>query len=69
MTSFSSELGCLDQGVGDHLLTVTDTVFFICRSLVPKIRKFTYERIVVEIQPMKAETHRTCPTVGVKLTD
>ena len=44
-------------------------IFFIRRSLVPKIRKVTYERIVVEIQPMKAETHRTYLTVGFNLID
>ena len=66
MTSFSSELLCLAQGVGYQL--PTGTYFFpICRSLVPKRRKFSYGLIVVEIQPIKAETHFTRLTVGVNL--
>ena len=67
MPSFSSELGCLAQGVRDHLSTGIKTYFLIRRSLVHRRQKVTYGRIVVEIQPMKAETHRTCLTVGVNL--
>ena len=67
MTSFASELGLLAQGVGDHIPTGTEIVFFIRRSLVPKRRKVTYGKCFVEIQPTKEETHRTPLTVGVNL--
>ena len=69
MTSFTSELVCLDQGVDDHIPTGTETIFFIRRSLVPNRQKVTYGRIVVNIYPMKGETHCTRLTVGVNLID
>jgi hypothetical protein len=66
-TSFANKLGRLAQGVGSHMPTGTETVFFINRSQVPTGRKVTYGRIVVGIRPEKKETHRTRLTVGGNL--
>ena len=45
----------------------TNTIFFIPKGGVPAGRTVTYGRIVAEIQPQKAETHRTRLTVGGNL--
>ena len=45
----------------------TNTVLFIPKDKVPSGRTVTYERIVSEIQPQKAETHYTRLTVGGNL--
>ena len=42
----------------------TNTVFFIPQEKLPAGRTVTYGRIVAEIIPQKAETHRTRITVG-----
>ena len=45
----------------------TNTIFFIPKYKVPAGRTVTYGRIVAEIRPQKAETHRTRLTVGDNL--
>ena len=45
----------------------TNTIFFITKDKVPAGRTVTYGRIVAEIRPQKAETHRTRLTVGGNL--
>ena len=45
----------------------TNTIFLIPKGKLPAGRTVTYGRIVVEIRPQKAETHRTRLTVGGNL--
>ena len=45
----------------------TNTIFFITKDKVPASKTVTYGRIVAEIRPQKAETHRTRLTVGGNL--
>ena len=45
----------------------TNTIFFIPKEKVPAGRTVTYEIIVAEIIPQKAETHCTRLTVGENL--
>ena len=48
----------------------TNTIYFIPKEEVPfKTKKFTYPKIVCDIRPSKAETHRTRITVGGNLLD
>ena len=42
----------------------TNTIFFVPKGELPAGRTVTYEIIVAEIKPQKAETHRTRLTVG-----
>ena len=65
--SFANEIGRLAQGVGTRMPYGTNTIFFIPKKKVPEGRTVTYGRIVAEIIPQKAETHRTKLTVGVNL--
>lgn len=60
--SIANEFGRLEQGIRD--IKGTDTIFFICKSKVPKHKKISYDRIVSEIHPQKAEKERTRLTVG-----
>jgi hypothetical protein len=60
----NDELGRLSQGVGTHMPSSTETIWFIRKHQVPSDRKVTYGRIVATICPQKAETHRTRLTVG-----
>ena len=61
--SFSNELGRLANGVGNRVKG-TNTIKFIPKSEVPKGRKVTYGRIVVDFRPTKSEPNRTRLTVG-----
>ena len=45
----------------------TNTDILIPKEKVPEGRTVTYGRIVAEIRPQKAETHRTRLTVGGNL--
>jgi hypothetical protein len=51
-----NEFGWLAQGVG-YRMEVSDTIFFIAHSAVPKGKVFTDGRHVVDIRPNKTETH------------
>ena len=61
--SFANELGRLANGVGGRIKG-TKTIKFIAKSMVPKGRKVTYGRIVVDYRPTKSEPNRTRLTVG-----
>jgi len=61
--SFANELGRLANGVKDRIRG-TNTIKFIPKSMVPKGRKVTYGRIVVDFRPNKSEPNRTRLTVG-----
>jgi hypothetical protein len=62
--ALANDLGRLAQGVGTHMPTGTDTIFFIARHRIPLGRKVTYGRLVASIRPTKEETHRVRVTVG-----
>jgi hypothetical protein len=62
----ANEFGRLAQGVGDRV-TGSDTIFFIPRKAVPKVKIVTYGPFVVDIRPNKSETHRVRLTVGGNL--
>ena len=48
----------------------TNTIYLIPKEEIPfKTKKFTYPKIVCDIRPNKAETHRTRITVGGNLLD
>ena len=66
--SFANELGRLAQGVGNRY-PGTNTIFFIHHHQMPKDRKATYGRIVVDLKPHKEEQERTRLTVGGNLID
>ena len=61
--SFANELGRLADGVGNRIRG-TNTIKFISKSMVPKGRKVTYGRIVMDYRPIKSEPNRTRLTVG-----
>ena len=49
---------------GNEKINGTDTIFFIPKGKVPKGRRVTYGRIVVDYRPQKDDPHRTRLTVG-----
>ena len=65
--SFANEIGRLVQGFGTSMPSGTNTIFFISKDKVTSGRTVTYGRIVAEIRPQKAETHRTRLTMGGNL--
>ena len=64
---FTNGIGQLAQLAATRMLSGTNTIFFIPRDKVPAGRTVTYGRIVDEIRPQKAETHRTRLTAGGNL--
>ena len=66
--SVSNELSTVAPGVGNRVAG-SSKIFFISKSQVPQDRKVTYGRIVCEIKPHKAETHRTRISIGINLID
>jgi hypothetical protein len=65
----ANEFGQLAQGVGERIKEGTNTIFFINKNQMPKDRKATYARFIIDEQPQKAEKHRTRITVGGNLVD
>ena len=61
MKNFSDEIGRLVKDIWD--IPGTNTICFICRSPVPKVRTVTYDRIVVSYRPQKKDPNRTRLTV------
>lgn len=61
--SFANEIGRLAQGVGGRIKG-SNSIFFIRRNQIPPGRKVTYTKLVCDIRPQKAETHRTRMTAG-----
>ena len=68
-TSFANELGRLANGVGTRIPTGSNTLGFIPKSKVPTGKIPTYCRLVCDIKPNKAETHRTRLTIGGNLIE
>ena len=69
LVSGSNEFGRLFQGIGKNAdgtqrVVGTNTCVWINRSQVPKHKKVTYARIVVDVRPEKAEPNRTRITAG-----
>ena len=65
----ANEFGHLALGVS-KIIDGTNTMYFIPKEEVPfKTKKVTYPKIVCDIRPHKAETHRTRITVGGNLLD
>ncbi len=60
--SNAKEIGRLAQGYG--AVQSTNTMFFIAASAIHKSRKVTYLRVVVAMQPEKANLHRVRWTAG-----
>ena len=56
---FADEIFQLAQGYGTSMPSGTNNILFIPKEKVPEGRTVNNERIVSEIQPQKAETHRT----------
>ena len=50
-----NEYGRLMQGIGERMKTGTETMFLIKLENIPKNRKVTYTKVVVDIRPTKAE--------------
>ena len=67
--SLANEFGRLAQGVSNRI-DGTSTMYFIPKEEVPfTTKKVTYPKIVCNIRPNKADTHRTRITVGGNLLD
>ena len=67
--SLANDFGGLSQGVRKRI-DGTNTMCFIPKEEVPlKTKKVIYLKIVCDIRPNKAETHRTCITLGGNLLD
>ena len=65
----NNKFGRLAQGVIKKI-DGTNTMYFIPKEEVPfKTKKVTYPKIVCDIRPNKAETHRNRITVGRNLLD
>jgi hypothetical protein len=62
----ANEFVRLAQGVGGRIEGF-NTIFFIPRQALPKGKIITYGRFVVDIRPIKSETHRVRLTVGGNL--
>ena len=69
VASFANELGRLANGVGTRIPTGSNTLGFIPKSKVPTRKMPTYGRLVCDIKPNKAETHRTRLTIGGNLIE
>ena len=61
--SLENEYGRLMQGIGEQIRTGKETMFPIKLENIPKNRKVTYAKVVVDVRPNKAETHRCRTTV------
>jgi hypothetical protein len=59
---FVNELGRLAQGIRD--IKGTNTIVLIQAAEIPKERTVTYDRLVCDIRPHKAEQHRVRLTFG-----
>jgi hypothetical protein len=59
---FSSEVGCLFQGI--HDTSGTNTCFFVELENIPRDRKITYGKIVCDYKPHKKEKESVRLTVG-----
>ena len=66
-TSYANELGRLSQGIRN--IKGTDCIKFIKNSEVPRGRKVTYGKLVVDYRPTKSDPNRTRLTVGGNLLD
>jgi hypothetical protein len=62
----TGKFGRLTQGVGG-CIEGSNTIYFIPRSAVPRIKTVTYGRFVVDVLPNKGEVHRVRLTVGRNL--
>ena len=54
----TNEFGRLADGVGTRISNGTNTIKFINRRQVPPDKKVTHGKMVCDIRPQKAETHR-----------
>ena len=61
--SFDNEIVHLAQGIKSRNIEGTNRIEFISKSEVPRNKRDTYGRIVVDDRPQKDERHRTCLTV------
>jgi len=69
LLSGGNEFGRLFNGIGKNAdgtqqFVGTNTCVWIDKSQVPKNKKVTYARIVVDVRPEKAEPNRTRITAG-----
>ena len=64
-TSYTNELGPLAQGI--HNIKGSNCIFFIPHTKVPKGRRVTYGRLVVDFCPMESDPNRMRLTVGGNL--
>ena len=62
--TLANDLGLLSQGIGTHMPTGTNTVFFVAKYAITHGRKVTYARRVASIRPTKDEVNRVRVTVG-----
>ena len=65
---FSNEVGIFAQSVV-NIVVGSNTIYFIPKPQVPQDRKVTYEIIVCDNKPHKAETRITRLTVGGDIID
>ena len=62
--SLANDLRRLAQGVGTRIPTGNNTIFFVHPSEILLHKKVTYERLVIDIRPLKNEKLRVRLTVG-----
>ena len=62
--ALANDLGRLAQGVGTRMPTGNNTIFFVHPSEILLHKKVTYERLVIDIRPLKNEKLRVRLTVG-----
>ena len=67
--SFSNELCCLADSVGDRIPTGTKNIFFIPHSKMLSNRNVSYGKIVCKYKPHKYEKHRSRLMVGGNKVD
>ena len=52
------------SGVGDRMKTGTNTMFPVHKNMIPRDRKVTYMKCVVDLRPQKQEVERTRIVLG-----
>ena len=60
----ANDLGRLAKGIGQRMLTGTNTIYFCHPSTIPADRTVTYARLVSSLRLTKEEEHRVRVTVG-----
>ena len=60
----SNELGCLDSGVVNRILSKRETILLIHKNQLPVVSKATYYNAVCDYRPLKDDPYCVQLTIG-----